>query len=143
MGDTNTGGGGVVGGNVGTGGGDNVGHDKIQIRSVSRSSAKSLADINHRMMQLEEEGRERGRVIAEIQSRLGRQEDTGHQSIQRIEDMITGMREDMQDITHRQSSYPTWYQVLSMIMAIVLIILMIFFIRATGTLPSGVAVWPW
>ncbi len=143
MGDTNTGGGGVVGGNVGTGGGDSVGRDKIQIRSVSRSSAKSLADINRRMMQLEEEGRERGRVIAEIQSRLGRQEDTGHQSMQRIEDMIVGMREDMQDIAQRQSSYPTWYQVLSMIMAIVLIILMFFFIRATGTLPGGVAVWPW
>ena len=140
MGDTNTGGGGVVGGNVGTGGGDSVGRNKIQI---NRSGAKSLSDINRRLMELEEEGRERGRVITEIQIRLGRQEDTVHQSMQRIEDMITGMREDMQDITNRQSSYPTWFQVLSMIMAIVLIILMIWFIRATGTLPSGVAVWPW
>lgn len=140
MGDTNTGGGGVVGGNVGTGGGDSVGRDKIQI---NRSGAKSLSDTNRRLMELEEEGRERCRVITEIQIRLGRQEDTVRQSMQRIEDMIVGMREDMQDITHRQSSYPTWFQVLSMIMAIVLIILMIWFIRATGTLPSGVAVCPW
>lgn len=111
MPDVSTDGGAQIGGDVGTGGGDVVGRDQ---RNAGNEINIFPYDHQDRLEQ--------------IHFQLQCMEDNFNFRMTLVERDLVALREELSKIRSRQSNYPTWFQVLMIVVAGVLLIVMMTFI---------------
>jgi len=111
MPDVSTDGGAQIGGDVGTGGGDVVGRDQL-----NAGNEINIFPYDHQDR------------LEQIHFQLQRMEDNFNFRMTLVECDLVVLREELSKIRSRQSNYPTWFQVLMIVVAGVLLIVMMTFI---------------